>query len=78
VVVLLGATAAQAILGSAFRVTKDRGKVIPHEIAPALIATLHPSAILRAPDEAAREASFQMLVADLKLAAKRAKGVTRS
>jgi uracil-DNA glycosylase len=71
VVVLLGATAAQAILGASFRVTKDRGKVLKHDIAPAVIATLHPSAILRAPDEAARELSFKLLVADLKLAAKR-------
>jgi len=73
VVVVLGATAAQAILGSSFRVTQDRGKVITHSIAPALIATLHPSAILRAPDPAAREASYRLLVTDLKLAAKRAK-----
>jgi len=73
VVVLLGATAAQAILGAKFRVTKDRGKLIEHDIAPALIATLHPSAILRAPDEEARESSFQLLVSDLKLAAKRAR-----
>ena len=73
VVVLLGATAAQAILGATFRVTKDRGKVIQHDIAPAVIATLHPSALLRAPDEAARETGFQLLVTDLKLAAKRAK-----
>ena len=73
VVVLLGATAAQAILGATFRVTKDRGKMIEHDIAPAVIATLHPSAILRAPDEEAREMSFQLLVTDLKLAAKRAR-----
>jgi DNA polymerase len=73
VVVVLGATAAQAILGASFRVTKDRGKVMTHTIAPALIATLHPSAILRAPDPAAREASYRLLVTDLKLAAKRAK-----
>jgi uracil-DNA glycosylase family protein len=73
VVVLLGATAAQALLGAAFRVSKDRGKVIKHEIAPAVIATMHPSAILRAPDEAAREQGFRLLVTDLKLAARRAK-----
>jgi len=73
VLVLLGATAAQGILGATFRVTKDRGRIIEHDIAPAVIATLHPSAILRAPDEAAREMSFQLLVADLKLAARRAK-----
>jgi uracil-DNA glycosylase family protein len=73
VLVLLGATAAQAILGASFRVTKDRGKLIEQDIAPAVIATLHPSAILRAPDEPTRERGFQLLVADLKLAARRAK-----
>jgi uracil-DNA glycosylase family protein len=72
VVVLLGATAAQAILGAKFRVTRDRGKVMRNEIAPIVIATLHPSAILRAPDEAAREAAYQLLVSDLTLAAKHA------
>jgi uracil-DNA glycosylase len=70
VVVLLGATAAQAILGAQFRVTRDRGKVMRHDIAPHVIATLHPSAILRAPDPESRETSFQLLVADLTLAAK--------
>jgi uracil-DNA glycosylase len=70
VVVLLGATAAQAILGSAFRVTKDRGKVIKGSIAPKVIATLHPSGILRAPDPQAREANFALLVKDLELAKK--------
>ena len=73
VVVLLGATAAQAIFGTGFRVTKDRGKVLKHAIAPAVIATLHPSAILRAPDEASRKGTFRLLVKDLKLAGKRAK-----
>ena len=68
VVVLLGATAAQAILGAAFRVTKDRGKIIKGSVAPAVIATLHPSGILRAPDERARAAQFAWLLADLKLA----------
>jgi DNA polymerase len=58
VVVLLGATAAQAILGADFRVTKSRGKVISREGLPKVIATLHPSAILRAPDSAAREEGF--------------------
>jgi DNA polymerase len=73
VVVLLGATAAQAILGAQFRVTRDRGKAIAHQIAPRVIATLHPSAILRAPDAEAREKSFQLLVKDLKLAARQIK-----
>jgi uracil-DNA glycosylase len=70
VVVLMGATAAQAVLGVQFRVSRDRGKILSHAIAPKVMATLHPSAILRAPDPAAREESFQLLVADLKLAAK--------
>jgi len=73
VVVLLGATAAQAILGASFRVTRERGKVISGSIAPVVIATLHPSALLRMPDAAAREDAFGLLVADLKLAARRAK-----
>jgi uracil-DNA glycosylase len=69
VVVLLGATAAQAILGASFRVTQSRGKVIAHELGK-IIATLHPSAILRAPDSAAREQGYRFLVTDLQLAAK--------
>jgi DNA polymerase len=70
VVVLLGATAAQAILGAAFRITRDRGKVIEGSLARAVIATFHPSAILRAPDEATRAANYALLVADLSLAAR--------
>jgi uracil-DNA glycosylase len=73
VVVLLGATAAQALLGSQFRITRDRGKVLKHKLADAIIATLHPSAILRAPDEQARAAGRAALVADLKLAVRRAR-----
>jgi uracil-DNA glycosylase family protein len=73
VVVLLGATAAQSVFGAKFRITRERGKVLAHEIAPAVIATLHPSAILRAPDAAAREEGRAALVADLKLAARHAK-----
>jgi DNA polymerase len=78
VVVLLGATAAQALFGAKFRITRERGKVLKHEFAPAVIATLHPSAILRAPDEAARAQSYGYLVADLKLAQKAASAATRS
>jgi DNA polymerase len=69
VVVLLGATAAQAIFGTSFRVTRERGKALNSEVAPFVIATAHPSSILRAPDEAAREAAFEALVADLRLVA---------
>jgi uracil-DNA glycosylase len=73
VVVLLGATAAQAVFGAKFRITRDRGKVLEHELARSIIATLHPSAILRAPDEAARAEGRALLVADLELAAKHAR-----
>jgi uracil-DNA glycosylase len=67
VVVLLGATAAQAILGRSFRVTQDRGRVI--DGSPKLLATIHPSAILRAPDDAARRDAYAGFVADLRVAA---------
>jgi DNA polymerase len=73
VVVLLGATAAQALLGSDFRVTRDRGKALSSEFASVLIATVHPSSILRAPDDAARKAAFEAFVEDLKVVARAAK-----
>jgi uracil-DNA glycosylase len=65
VVVALGATAAQALLGKQFRVTQDRGRPIPTEFAEAVVATVHPSAVLRAPAEA-REEARQEFFADLK------------
>lgn len=69
VIVALGATAAQALLGKQFRVTQDRGKPIPSELAEVIVATVHPSAVLRAPDEAREEARREFL-ADLKAVAK--------
>ena len=69
VLVLLGATAAQAVFGPAFRITRERGKPLATALAPIVIATAHPSAILRAPDSAAREHAFRELVADLRAAA---------
>jgi DNA polymerase len=67
VVVLLGATAGKALLGSSFRVTKSRGVLMPAPIGDAqVLATLHPSAILRADDRAAAKAG---LVADLRVVA---------
>lgn len=54
-IVALGATAAQALLGKQLRVTRDRGKPIPSEWAEAVVATVHPSAVLRAPDDARDE-----------------------
>ncbi|HEY6057889.1 MAG TPA: UdgX family uracil-DNA binding protein [Candidatus Limnocylindrales bacterium] len=68
--VALGATAAQALLGPEFRVSRHRGTFVPSDLAPRVLATLHPSAILRAPMDDAREEQYQMLVADLKVVAR--------
>jgi DNA polymerase len=68
-VVLLGATAAQALLGNQFRVTRQRGQFIESSIAPYVMATIHPSAILRAPDSETRQREYLEFVADLKKAA---------
>ena len=70
VVVTLGATASQALLGKQFRVTKDRGKAIASPLAAAVFATVHPSAVLRAPDAAARAQAEQELIADLRKVAR--------
>src|SRR5438105_8387094 len=67
VIVALGATAARALLGKEFRVSRERGKFVKSPLAPFVFATLHPSAILRAPDEASRKAGFEQLVADCSL-----------
>ena len=71
VVVLLGATAAQGILGRAFRVTQRRGEWLPSDIAADVMATVHPSSILRAPDDDSRHAEMRKFVADLKNVAER-------
>jgi uracil-DNA glycosylase family protein len=63
VLTCLGATAAQALLGRQFRVTQHRGEPVDSELAPVVIATVHPSSILRADD---REAEFAAFVSDLK------------
>jgi DNA polymerase len=63
--VLLGAIAAKAILGSSFRVTKQRGELLESDLAPIVSATIHPSAILRAPDDATRESERRSFAADL-------------
>jgi uracil-DNA glycosylase len=69
VLVALGATAAQALFGKAFRVTRDRGRPIPSRWAPHAVATVHPSALLRAPDEETRHREIRHFIADLKAAA---------
>ena len=66
ILVCLGATAAQALLGKSFRVSKQRGERVSSPLAPIVIATVHPSSILRAPDEAARRDEMARFVADLK------------
>jgi uracil-DNA glycosylase family protein len=66
VLVCLGASAAQALLGREFRVTRDRGTLVPSDLAPYVIATTHPSSILRAPDNAERQRQRQDFVRDLK------------
>jgi DNA polymerase len=65
VLVCLGASAAQALLGKDFRVSRDRGKLVPSKLAPHVMATTHPSSILRAPDRDARAKQRQAFVQDL-------------
>lgn len=72
VLVCLGATAAQALLGKQFRVTKDRGRLLESPVAKSVLATIHPSAILREPDAEARRAEMQRFVEDLRVAARHA------
>ena len=73
VLVCLGATAAQALLGRAFRVTQHRGEFVASPLAPRVLATVHPSSILRAPDEESRHREQERLVEDLKVVAKELK-----
>src|SRR5581483_6735611 len=71
-VVAMGATAAQTIFGPSFRVTKERGKVLSSKLAARVVATVHPSSLLRQPDEESREREYKNFVADLRVAAKAA------
>src|SRR6267142_3517473 len=71
-VVCLGATAAQTIFGPAFRVTRERGKVLSSPFAPKVVATVHPSSLLRQPDEKSREREYRLFVSDLRIAVKAA------
>ena len=80
VVVCLGATSAQSLLGSKFRVTERRGEVMPSTLAPFIVATVHPSSILRAPDEEARQEAMTAFVNDMRTIAGvlRKKGLLRA
>lgn len=75
--VLLGATAAQALLGRDFRVSLQRGQLIERPGLPPVIATVHPSSILRAPDDETRELEMRAFVQDLKLSAQHLRRVTQ-
>src|SRR5579864_580556 len=66
VIVCLGATAAQALLGRAFRVTQQRGELMKSTLAPFIMATVHPSSILRAPDDETRHTEMQRFIEDLR------------
>ena len=66
VIVCLGATAARSILGPEYRLTQERGKFVQHPWAQYVTATVHPSSILRAPDEEQRHLQYREFVADLK------------
>ena len=75
VVVCLGATAAQSMLGASFKLMQQRGRVLSSPAAGRIVATIHPSAVLRAADSEGRQAAYEMLVADLKVVAKTLRGV---
>ncbi|HEY7957588.1 MAG TPA: UdgX family uracil-DNA binding protein [Polyangia bacterium] len=64
-IVCLGATAAQALLGRDFRVSRERGEWIASELAPFVMATVHPASVLRSPDEATRHAEIERFFADI-------------
>ena len=73
VLVCLGSTAAQALFGSSFRVTRERGKVLESALAPRVVATVHPSSLLRQPDEETRAREYALFVQDLGVALRAAK-----
>ena len=71
-VVAMGATAAQTIFGPSFRVTRERGKVLSSKFAPRVLATVHPSSLLRQPDETSRHREYKHFVSDLRAAVRAA------
>ncbi len=69
IVVCLGATAAQAVIGPSFRVTQHRGEFVDTPLEPLVTATVHPSSILRSPDDSTRAAETEALIRDLRTVA---------
>jgi uracil-DNA glycosylase len=74
VLVCLGSTAAQALFGPSFRVTRERGKLLESEIAPRVVTTVHPSSLLRQPDEESRRREYALFVDDLRVASQESLG----
>src|ERR1700704_383289 len=70
VIVCLGATASQAVFGPQFKLMQQHGQVLPTAAGPRGMATIHPSAVLRATDSESRRQTYEMLVSDLKVVAK--------
>ena len=70
--ICLGATAAQSIFGPTFRVTRERGRILPSKLALRVLTTVHPSSLLRQPDEESRQREYGQFVADLRAARKAA------
>jgi DNA polymerase len=70
IIVLLGATAAQSVMGKEFSVMRHRGEFLASALAPAVMATVHPSSILRAPDSESRRQQMQDFIRDLARAAR--------
>jgi DNA polymerase len=70
VIVCLGATAAKALLGNSFSVNRQRGERVESELAPNVVATVHPSSLLRITDEKERHAAIKRFIADIKIAAR--------
>jgi uracil-DNA glycosylase len=77
-IVCLGATAAQALLGKNFSVTRQRGQFIASSLAPYVMATVHPSSVLRAPNDVSRRQQKQAFIRDLKIAADRIRKLPRA
>jgi len=74
VIVCLGATAAQAVIGKHFRVSRQRGELVPSPLAPFVTATVHPSSILRAPDDETRHREMEAFIEDLRKVARVVRG----
>ncbi len=78
VIICMGATAAQALLGKTFSITRQRGVFVRSDLAPFVMATMHPSSILRAPDERTRHEQKVSFIGDLARAAENIRKLSRA